>query len=261
MTNDEIKGKLLKLFDCKTDFSVTQTGKKSSKVNGFYKPATCEIFLHNKNFTTENELMYTAVHEFTHHVLTTEKGVKTTKAHSGAFWATFYDFLDKAIKEGFYTRNRNSKTQELITQAKDIQKALVELQKQLGAVLNKLHEVCKEEGERVEDVIESDLQMSRNKAKELQRMAVSDSDFSDEMTKTISSAKDVMLAKKAAEDGKTVEQVKAVAKQKAKAVDDGLESPEQLRREKKRLESTIERLNDRLIQVEETLLSMKRGKR
>lgn len=196
-----------------------------------------------------------AVHEFTHHVLTTEKGVKTTKAHSGAFWATFYDFLDKAIKEGFYTRNRNSKTQELITQAKDIQKSLIELQKQLGAVLNKLHEVCKEEGERVEDVIESDLQMSRNKAKELQRMAVSNGDFSDEMTKTISSAKDVMLAKKAAEDGKTVEQVKAIAK-KTKPVDDDLESPEQLRREKKRLETTIERLNDRLVQVEETLASM-----
>lgn len=33
-------------------------------------------------------------------------------------------------------------------------------------------------------------------------------------------------------------------------------SPEQLRREKKRLESTIERLNDRLVQVEETLASM-----
>lgn len=255
MTNEEIKNKLTKLYDCKEDFTVTMSGKASSRVNGLYKPLTHEIILHNKNFKNDNQLMYTAVHEFTHHVLTTEKGVKTTKAHSGVFWVTFYDFLDKAIKEGFYTRNRNSKTQELITQAKDIQKALVELQKQLGTVLNKLHEVCEEEGERIEDVIESDLQMSRNKAKELQRMAVSDSEFSDEMTKTISSAKDVMLAKKAAEDGKTVEQVKAIAK-KTKPVDDDLESPEQLRREKKRLETTIERLNDRLVQVEETLASM-----
>lgn len=255
MTNEEIKNKLTKLYDCKKDFTVTMSGKASDCVNGLYKPLTHEIILHNKNFKNDNQLMYTAVHEFTHHVLRTEKGVKTTKAHSGAFWATFYDFLDKAIKEGFYTRNRNSKTQELITQAKDIQKALVKLQKQLGTVLNKLHEVCAEEGERIEDVIESDLQMSRNKAKELQRMAVSNGDFSDEMTKIILSAKDVMLAKKAAEDGKTVEQVKAIAK-KTKLVDDDLESPEQLRREKKRLESAIERLNDRLVQVEETLASM-----
>ena len=254
MTNEGIN-KLTRLYDCKEDFTVTMSGKVSNRINGLYKPATHEIILNNKNFKNTNQLMYTAIHEFTHHVLTAEKGVKTTKAHSGAFWVTFYDFLDKAIKEGFYTRNRSNETQELIKQAKDIQKALIGLQKQLGAVLNKLHEVCKEEGDRIEDVIESDLQMSRNKAKELQRMAVSTGNFSDEMTKTISSAKDVLLAKKAAEDGKTVEQVKAVAK-KTKPVDDDLESPEQLRREKKRLETTIERLSDRLVQVEETLASM-----
>ena len=97
MTNEKIKNKLTKLYDCKEDFTVTMSGKASNRVNGLYKPATHEIILHNKNFKNDNQLIYTAVHEFTHHVLTTEKGVKTTKAHSGAFWATFYDFLDKAI--------------------------------------------------------------------------------------------------------------------------------------------------------------------
>ena len=227
MTNDEIKGKLLKLFDCKTDFSVTQTGKKSSKVNGFYKPATCEIFLHNKNFTTENELMYTAIHELTHHVLTTEKGVKTSRCHSGIFWATFYDFLDKAIELGFYTRNRSDETKALIDSALQLQKTIIETQKQLGEIIAKLYDSCETNGERIEDVIEHDLQITRGKAKELVKMRNSKSN--------------------------------AVAKQKAKAVDDDLESPEQLRREKKRLESTIERLNDRLVQVEETLLSMEEG--
>lgn len=219
MTTEEIKNRLSKLYGCKEDFTVIMSGKVSNRVNGLYKSATHEIILHNRNFKNDNQLMYTAVHEFTHHVLTTEEGGKATKAHSGAF------------------------------------KALVKLQKQLVTVLNKLQEVCDEEGERIEDVIESDLQMSRNKAKELRRMAVSNSEFSDEMTKTICSAKDVMLATKAAEEGKTVEQVRAIAK-KTKPVDDDLESPEQLRREKKRLESTIERLNDRLVQVEETLASM-----
>lgn len=258
MINEGIKNKLTKLYDCKEDFTVIMTGKESNRVNGLYKPATREIILHNKNFKNGNQLMYTAIHEFTHHVLTTEKGVKTTKAHSGAFWATFYDFLDNAIKEGFYTRNRSDKTQELISSAKDIQKAIIELQKQLGEVLNKLHEVCKEEGDRIEDVIESDLQMSRNKAKELQKMAVSSGKFSDEMTKTISSAKDVMLAKKAAEDGKTVEQVKAIAKKKPlTSVNDDLESPESLSKEKAYLERKIDQLQDRLVQVEETLASMR----
>ena len=69
MTNEEIKKILLSLEQTDTDFSVTQTGKASKKVNGLYAPATFEIFLHNKNFTTENELIYTAIHEYTHHLI------------------------------------------------------------------------------------------------------------------------------------------------------------------------------------------------
>ena len=45
------------------DFTVVQTGKKSSKVNGLYKTDSHEILLHNKNFTTNNAIMYTAIHE------------------------------------------------------------------------------------------------------------------------------------------------------------------------------------------------------
>ena len=64
MTNEEIKNKLTKLYDCKEDFTVTMSGKASSRVNGLYKPLTHEIILHNKNFKNDNQLMYTAVHEF-----------------------------------------------------------------------------------------------------------------------------------------------------------------------------------------------------
>ncbi len=267
MNNEEIKSNLSKLFDCKTDFTVTQTGKKSSTVNGFYKPATCEIFLHNKNFTSTNKLMYTAVHEFTHHVLTTEKGIKTTKCHSGIFWSTFYDFLDKAIQLGFYSRERSRQTKGLIENAKQLQKTIIEAQKSLGAVIRQINEACILNGERFEDVVEHDLQITRNKAKEYVRLEKTDCTNS-EMAKAVT-AKDVMIqqaAQEAANEGKTVEQVKAIAKQKpnvdddlgkkAKVTDNGLESPEKLLREKERLKRTIEQLNDRLVQVEETLNSM-----
>ena len=167
MTNDTIKINLQKLFACEKDFSVIQTGKRSSKVNGFYKPATCEIYLHNKNFSTDNELMYTAVHELTHHILTTEKGVKSAKCHSGIFWATFYDLLDKAIELGFYNRNRSEETQKLIQEAKEVQKKITEAQKQLGVVLSKIYKSCIKNNERTEDVVEHDLQISRKKTKEL----------------------------------------------------------------------------------------------
>ena len=258
MMNEEIKSNLKKLFDCKEDFTVTQTGKKSNKVNGLYKPATHEIFLHNLNFNTSNELMYTAVHEFTHHYLTTEKGDKGGR-HNGLFWATFYDLLEKAISYGFYERTRSEETQKLIDEAKEIQKAIIDAQRKLGETLSKIYESYDRNNERIEDVIEHDLQITRNKSKEYLKMRNSDTN-SDEMAKVINSAKDVMIkaaAQKAADEGKTVEQVKQIAK--AKPVDDDLESPESLRREEKRLETTIERLNDRLIQVQETLRSMTGG--
>ena len=158
MTNEDIKANLKKLFDCEVDFTVTQTGKKSNKVNGLYKPATHEIFLHNRNFNTSNELMYTAVHEFTHHYLTTEKGDKGGR-HNSLFWSTFYDFLEKAIELGFYERKRSEETQNLIDEAKQIQELIINAQKELGNILSKLHESCTRNNERIEDVIEHDLQM------------------------------------------------------------------------------------------------------
>lgn len=257
MTNKQIEEKLKKLFPCKTEFSVVQTGKHSSRVNSLYKPATREIVLHNMNFKTENELIYTAVHELTHHILTTEKGVKTAKCHSGIFWSTFYDLLDSAIKRGFYSRTRSEETQKLVEEAKQIQKELAELQRKLGDVISKIYIACKDQGDRYEDVIEHDLQMTRNKAREL--VLMNGGKNSDELSKIVNSAKGVeakAAAQNAIDNGKTVEQVKAIAKKKAKAVDDDLESPEQLRREEKRLEHTIERLSDRLVQVQETLKSM-----
>ena len=49
MTNERIKEILIDVTECSIDFSVTQTGKESKRVNGFYKPDTHEIFLHNLN--------------------------------------------------------------------------------------------------------------------------------------------------------------------------------------------------------------------
>lgn len=256
MTNEEIKNRLYRLYACKTDFTVIQTGKKSSRVNGFYNPATCEIHLYDKNFTTDNQLMYTAIHELTHHVLISEKGVKTTKSHSGIFWATFFDFVDKAVELSFYERRRSVETQNLIDTARHLQNEIIEAQKRLADVIAALYNSCAKNEERVEDVIEHDLQMTRNKSKNLMKMR--HSSVSDEMAKAIESARDEEsqeLARQAAASGKSVEQVKAIAKQAAKATDDDLENPEKLLREKKR----IEKLKDRLVQVEEMIISMEYG--
>ena len=267
MTNEEIVGDLKKLYDCKTDFTVTQTGKTSKKVNGFYKPLTHEIFLHNKNFKTDNALIFTAIHELTHHIQNENgekagKVGKAGKAHNNAFWSTFYNLLDKAEKLGIYSRERSESVAAKTKELTDIQKQIIELQKKQGKLLAELHKECEEQGDRYEDVLEHDLQISRNKAKELQKQAYLTSDVSDEMSKAINSAKDMMMKKaamQAADNGATVEQVKAIAKdtlKTTKPTDNGLDSPSTLIKEKKRIERTIEQLNDRLANIEEQLISM-----
>ena len=73
MDNEKIKEMLLDISPSSLEFTVTQSGKESKRVNGLYKPDTHEIILHNKNFKTENELVYTAVHEYTHHLIAEEQ--------------------------------------------------------------------------------------------------------------------------------------------------------------------------------------------
>ena len=69
MDNAKIKEILLDIEPSELDFTVIMTGKDSKRVNGLYKPDTREILLHNKNFKTDNQLIYTAIHEYTHHLI------------------------------------------------------------------------------------------------------------------------------------------------------------------------------------------------
>ena len=73
MNQDQIKAMLLDIEESQLEFSVILTGKESKRVNGLYKPDTCEILLHNRNFTSDNQLIYTAIHEYAHHLLNEEK--------------------------------------------------------------------------------------------------------------------------------------------------------------------------------------------
>ena len=95
--------------------------------------------------------------------------------------------------------------------------------------------------------------------------ALSDSKDNEEIAKAVNLAKDPMIkhaAQTAANTGKTVEQVKAIAKQKPKATDDDLgdsekvDPKERLKQEEKRLRKTIAQLNNRLQVVQESLKNM-----
>ena len=109
MNNDQIKDILLNLEETNVEFTVTMSGKESPKVNGLYKPETHEIILHNLNFKTDNQLVYTAIHEYTHHLMTEKKLEQTggldvckSRAHTNDFWAKFHELLEKAEEQGVY---------------------------------------------------------------------------------------------------------------------------------------------------------------
>ena len=59
MNQTQVKDILLRLKDDVQEFTVIFSGKKSTKVDGLYKPLTREIIIHNKNTEDENAIVYT----------------------------------------------------------------------------------------------------------------------------------------------------------------------------------------------------------
>ena len=132
MENAKIKETLLNLYETKLDFTVIQTGKESKRVNGLYKPDTHEILLHNKNFKTDNELLYTAIHEYAHHLLTEESintygddSLPNAKAHPRAFWVKFNELIVLAEEKNIYTLDI-SKSPKLVELTQKIKKEYLE---------------------------------------------------------------------------------------------------------------------------------------
>ena len=83
--------------------SVVFSGKQSKKVNGLYKPESREILIHNRNFKGDNALVYTAIHEFAHHIQFTKgEGKVSIKAHTNVFWNIFHNLLVQAEDKGLY---------------------------------------------------------------------------------------------------------------------------------------------------------------
>ena len=115
MENARIKEILMDIAPTELDFTVTQTGKESKRVNGLYSPDTHEILLHNKNFKTDNQLIYTAVHEYAHHLnaenLLNTLGVAAVynaKVHNQAFWARFNELITIAEEKGDFVNNKEA---------------------------------------------------------------------------------------------------------------------------------------------------------
>lgn len=271
MDNARIKEILLDIAPTNLDFTVTQTGKESKRVNGFYMPDTHEIFLHNKNFKNDNQLVYTAVHEYTHH-LTAEELLETTgnagtvynaKVHSQQFWAKFNELLQIAEEKGYYKLDWESNA-ELVELTEKIKKDYLEangrMMQEFGKLLIKAHMLCEEANIRYEDYIDRVLCLPRNTAKDITKVGkveVNPAIGFDNMKVVASVHKkdDRAEVEKEFLEGKSPVSVREMMKQKACAAQK-MDPKDKLEKEKNRLEKTIAQLTQRLEYVEESLANM-----
>ena len=246
MNNDQIKEILLSIEETDIDFTVTMSGKESKKVNGLYKPENHEIILHNLNFKSDNQLIYTAIHEYTHHLMTERKLEQTggldvckTRAHTNDFWAKFHELLEKAEEQGVYVigLEENPALAEL---TEDIRKNYLsrngQIMLEFGQKLAEAHKLCLEANIRYEDYIDRILRLPRAAAKSIVKMTSANlnPDLGYENMKIVSNISNPQKREEAQNQilqGKSPDSVRAMMKRKVEEVD----VKTRLEKEKKRL--------------------------
>lgn len=256
MTNEEIKRILLSLEATETDFEVIQTGKESRKANGLYNPCTREILIHSKNFANDNQLVYTAIHEYSHHLVTESRlaaGLPLKeKSHDTEFWAKMDDLVETAVARGVYKRSHSAEMQALIKKAKELDEQIARLQGELGEALSEIQRLSKEEGGRFEDIASHELKMKDATMKKCCRIAAADtSGFGQDETAAIAtshSTEEAATMKTRLRSGKTVSQT-------ARDLNEKRETPpeQRLLKEKERIQKTISALEQRLDAIEAIL--------
>lgn len=269
MDNEKIKEMLLDIESSQMDFTVLMTGKESKRVNGLYKPDTREILLHNKNFKTDNELIYTAIHEYTHH-LDNEKRIIANggkeiphcmKSHTNAFWAKFHSLLEIAEQKGYYKLDLTL-SPELEELTKEIKEKYIgpngHIMIELGRTLIKAQALCEEANIRYEDYIDRILQIPRTTVKNVKKVGMlpdENAELGYDNMKIVAGLRKTSEKAKAVEaikSGKSPDSVIEMMKKKAKEID----PKERLEKERARLTKTINELTQRLEYVEESLASL-----
>ncbi|MDR1098879.1 MAG: hypothetical protein LBL28_00210 [Treponema sp.] len=258
MNQDQVKAKLLAIEDAPMEFSLIYSGKKSNKVNGLYKPETREIIIHNRNFTDDNLLLYTAIHEYAHHLHACSRGgTLSVRAHSSEFWAIFHKLLEKAEEKKIY-RDVFSGSPDLVELTETIRKKFLyengSLVKEMGKHLLRAHEICTAVGVRFEDYVDRVLRIPRTAAGMAVKMYQYDLNpavGADNMRflAGIRDNEDRQAAENALIRGKSPDMVKMAVRGKTREEDPKI----RLEKEKLRLERTIESLARRLEEVKKEL--------
>jgi hypothetical protein len=258
MNQDQVKEILLSIEDAPQEFTLIFSGKRSKKVNGLYKCESREIIIHNRNFEDDNLLLYTALHEYAHHLHACSRGGRlSSRAHTAEFWAVFHGLLEKAETRGIY-RNVFDQSPELNSLTALIRKRYLyengSLVKELGKSLLEANELCLAIGGRFEDYLDRVLCIPRSAANLAMKMYRYDLDpavGADNMRflAGIPNGERRSAAEASLKAGKSPDTVKLAARRPPEEED----PREKLEREKLRLERTIAALSTRLKEVEEAL--------
>ena len=258
MNNDQIKTTLQTLRVTDQDFTVILSGKRSRKAHGLYKPDSREIIIHNKNFTNDNELLYTAIHEYAHHIqFTTSVTPPSARTHTTAFWNLFHTLLFEAEEKGIY-RNPFEQIEELRDLTRRIREKFLapsgSLMKELGNLLIQAHGICEKHGTSFADYLDRVLSLPRSSAQLIMKAYSLDIDPRvgfENMRSLAGIRDDADRGRAQAEllDGHTPDMVKAKYTERPAPRD-----PRQaLEQERERLERMIERLRKRLKEIEKRI--------
>lgn len=196
MNQDQVKALLQRLEPQAPEFELIFTGKSSRKVNGLYKPESREILLHNKNFESDEELVYTAIHEFAHHVHFCSSARPTTiRSHTSVYWSLFHRLLAKAEDMGLY-RNVFASEPEFVKLTDEIKSKYLanngQLMKDFGQTLLQAVQLCGKHHVRFEDYMDRVLCIPRTTAKTVMASFAQDvtADFGFDHLKMMTSVKD-----------------------------------------------------------------------
>lgn len=259
MNQDQIKDMLLSIEKNVPEFTVIFTGKESKRVDGLYKPASCEILIHNRNFDDDNALIYTAIHEYAHHVHFSRFPEEVTRrAHTNRFWDLFHGLLFIAEEKGLY-KNLFDNDQAFMNLTNRIRVDYLEkngsLMKDFGKLLIEALDLCREKHAVFEDYVERVLGMTRGSARSLMKVFALDVDetLGFENMKVVAAIKDPNVRVEAAEsfkEGKTPPQVRQHLKESRP---DPEPTMGRLEAQKRRLEKNISNLREKLENVERQL--------
>jgi hypothetical protein len=207
--------------------------------------------------------MYTAIHEYAHHLqFTTSATPISVRTHTTAFWNLLHTLLFEAEEKGVYT-NPFEGIEEFRALTRQIRGRFLEgsgtLMKELGKLLLQAHELCEKHGTSYSDYLDRVLALPRTSAHVIVKAHTLNLDprVGFENMRSLVSIRDEGARNKAQEElraGHSPDMVKAKYGSAAapKNPRDALQA------ERERIEKTIDRMKKRLKEIEKRLSELEK---